>query len=145
MRNTIYKAMAASGIAVAAMTAAGSPALAAVNGPAHAVPQAYHATGPAAGLSVLPGTGPAGGSSQGLGVQQPTNPNPACLVPLSPAAAGPACQNRTSETTRNAINSWNFGGAALGSAAANLISSAVFGVPSLAIDIIQSLFHSVAG
>lgn len=133
MGNTVRKAIGASAIALAAVGAAGTPALAAVSG-----------TGPAGGSSQSLGVlqGPGGGVSQGLHVTQPTNPNPACLVPGAPAGAGPACQNRTSETTRNAINSWNFGGAELGSAAANLLSSAVFGVPSLAIDLLQSLFHA---
>jgi hypothetical protein len=40
-------------------------------------------------------------------------------------------------------NTWDFGGAELGSAAANLISFAIIGLPTLALDIIQSVFRSV--
>jgi hypothetical protein len=96
-------------------------------------------------LGVQPG--PGGASSQNLGVQ-PNTALPQCLVPVftlpgNATAGGPGCENRTSETTRNEQDTFNFGGAELGSAAANLISAAVIGLPSLALDIIQGIFHSV--
>ncbi len=132
MRNSIYRALGASVIALGAVTAAATPSFASVAAPppAGGAPQS---------VGVLQGSG--GGASQAATVNQGTNP--ACMNVPADGGTGPACANRTSETTRNAINSWNYGGAELGSAAANLISSAVFGVPSLAIDLIQSLFHSV--
>jgi hypothetical protein len=144
MRNSIYRAVGASGIALAAITAAATPSLAAVTHvQAASVQQHVASPVPAGGSSQRSGVlqGPGGGVSQGLHVAQPANP--ACVATPANGATGPGCANRTSETTRNAINSWNFGGAELGSAAANLVSSAVFGLPSLAIDIIQSLLHSL--
>jgi hypothetical protein len=125
IRTTVFKVIGASAIAVAAITAGATPSF------ASPVP----AGGSSQSTTVL--QGPGGGASQHARVIQPANP--ACMT--TPPPSGPACKNRTSETTRNAINSWNFGGAELGSAAANLISSAVFGLPSLAIDILQNLLH----
>jgi hypothetical protein len=131
MRNSIYRALGASVIALGAVTAAATPSFASVAAPP-----------PAGGASQSVGVlqGPGGGASQAATVNQGTNP--ACLGVPANGGAGPACTNRTSETTRNAINSWNYGGAQLGSGAANVISSAVFGLPNLIIDVIQSLFHS---
>jgi hypothetical protein len=40
-------------------------------------------------------------------------------------------------------NTRDFGGAELGSVAANLISFEIIGLPSLALDIIQGVFRSV--
>lgn len=132
MRKSVYRALGASAIALGAVTAAATPSFASVAAPP-----------PAGGASQSVGVlqGPGGGASQAATVNQGTNP--ACLGMPANGGTGPACANRTSETTRNAINSWNYGGSELGSAAANLVSSAVFGLPSLALDIIQSLFHSV--
>ena len=144
MRKSIYRALGASVIALGAVTAAATPSFASVAAPQPpmAGPVSVGALPPAGGASQSTGVlqGPGGGASQAATVNQGINPG--CLGVPANGGTGPACANRTSETTRNAINSWNYGGSELGSAAANLISSAVFGLPSLAIDIIQSLFHS---
>lgn len=70
----------------------------------------------------------------------------------SKSANSPACYTRTSATTRNEQNLWNFGGAQLGGGAANLVSSAFFAIPSFALDLVKGvadvpgqLFKGIAG
>jgi hypothetical protein len=147
IRTTLYKAIGVSGIALAALTAASTPSLAAVGSPAHAA--RAQDSGPAGGapqqLGVNPG--PGGGAPQSLSVR-PSSHGTGCSNPAAVDAkpgvlgvTGPACQSRVSSTSTNAQNLWNFGGAELGGGAANLISAAFFGIPSFALDLIQGILH----
>lgn len=133
MRNALIKTIAASGIAAAAVVGVSTPSFAAGT-PSGGAPQQ---------LTVQPG--PGGGAPQQLTVV-PANKGAGCpaMTAEKPAVlglTGPGCENRVSETTRNAQNLWNFGGAELGGGAANLVSSAFVGIPTFALDLIQGIFH----
>jgi hypothetical protein len=113
MRNALCKTIAVAGLATAAFVGVSAPSFAA--------------------------TVPAGGNNA---------PQQLTLVPGGNGSDGaqcvkgsPACEVRTSVTTRNEQNMFNFGGAELGGGAANLVSSAIGGLASFALDLVQSFGH----
>jgi len=123
MRKSFYQAVGVTSIAIAAMAGATTPAFAATAAGTHA-----------AAVTRVHDTTPAGS-----GQQFSLNPTKSAPAGCTAAADSPACDTRQSSTTQSGINSWNFGGAQLGSGVANLISGTFTAVPSFAIDLAKQV------
>ena|SRR5579859_4507046 len=122
MRNALIKTLAASGIAAAAIFGASTPSFAAgMPGPA---PQHV-------GINAGPG-------SQSLTIV------PGKTTGCPATGGGIGCENRVSATLQQQQNLWNGGGAELGGGAANLVSSAVVGLPTLVLDLFHGVLHTIS-
>ena len=122
MRKSFYLAVSVTSIA-AAMAGASTPAFAA-GIHTTAITRVHDTT--------LTGT-TAPGQQFGL------NPTKGVQAGCTAAVDSPACDTRQSTTTQAGINQWDFGGAQLGSGAANLISGTFTAVPSFAVDLAKQI------
>jgi len=125
MRKSFYLAVGVTSIAAAAMAGASTPAFAATAAGTHAT-----------AITLVHDTTP---TPAAPGQQFSLNPTKSTPAGCTAAADSPACDTRQSSTTQAGINQWDFGGAQLGSGAANLISGTFTAVPSFVVDLAKQI------